>query len=140
MLPSTQNYNKRSEDVRKKSALSLKPLALSSASDRRWVLRLRRRLPELDVAAREVLVVLLARVLHDLGVHQRERPLVLPRLRVSLRIVDRHGVRDVSRVGPLQRLNHVQRVAVRMADRVEARVAVEANRVDDERVAVPAAD
>ena len=53
-------------------------------------------------------------------------------------IVTRVG--DVAGVGAAQRLDHVQRVAVRMADRVEPRVAVEADGVDDERVAVPPAD
>src|SRR5215510_3515834 len=46
------------------------------------ILRLLRRLPELDVAVAQVFVVLFARVLDELPVHQRERPHVLPRLGV----------------------------------------------------------
>src|SRR6185436_10691937 len=57
--------------------------------------------------------------------------------RVDQRIVDRHRVRDVIGVRAAERLRQVQRVAVRMADGVEARPAVEAARLDDQRVAVP---
>ena len=70
------------------------------------------------MALEEVLVILHARVFHDLPVGpERERARVLPRLRISERIVDDGLVGDVSIVGPCEALGEAHLVAVLMADR-----------------------
>src|SRR5437764_1230339 len=95
----------------------------------------------LDTAFPQALVIFLARVLHDLPIGaQRERPRVVPLLGERLGIVHDHFVRDVPEVRARETLNEVQLIAVRVADRVEPRLVVEVDRVDDERVAFPMAD
>ena len=95
--------------------------------------------PELDPAFPQRAVVLLARILHQLAVGQRERALVRPRLRVVDRVVDGHRVGDVPGVGAR---NAASGAACRCAGcpGVEPREAVEADGVDDQRVAVPLGD
>src|SRR5438093_1479542 len=72
-------------------------------------------------------------------VAQRERPRVVPLLGERLGIVHDHFVRDVPEVRAREALNEVQLIAVRVADRVEPRLVVEVDLVDDERVAFPMA-
>src|SRR5262245_20610635 len=89
----------------------------------------------------EELVVLLADVLLQLAVGlprnipgDRERP------RIRTRIGHRGLVVQRVLVRPREPLYHVQLVGVRMAEVVEPRILVEADDVDDKRVALPAAD
>ena len=97
----------------------------------RWLAKRVRQLgrrPDLDAAFPQRAVVLLAGILDQLAVGQREGALVRPRLRVVDRVVDGHGVGDVAGVGVPERLHQVQLVAVRVALGVEPREAVEADR------------
>src|SRR5213075_4433 len=98
-------------------------------------------LRHLDAALPQALVILLAGVLHHfpIGPHG-EGPGVVPRPGEGFRIFDDHFVVDVTEIGPREPLNQVELFAVRMTDRVEAGLAVEIHRVDDERVAFPVAD
>src|SRR5262245_6013447 len=89
----------------------------------------------------EALVILLARVFHHFPVGpQRERPRVGPRLRERLRILDAYFPVDVAEIGPREALHEMELIAVRVADGVETRPAVEVDGVDDQRVAFPVAD
>src|SRR5207237_1121968 len=93
---------------------------------------------DLDPALPEALVILLARILHHLPVGpERERPRVRPRLGECLGIVDDHFVRDVSEVGPREALDQVQLLAMRVANRIQASLAIEIDGVDHQRVAFP---
>ena len=62
------------------------------------------------------------------------------RFRVGLRIVDGHFDVQVPEVPAPEAFDHAQRVAVRMAHPIEPAPVVEANGVDDQRVARPRAD
>src|SRR5438034_2785861 len=96
---------------------------------------------DLDAPFPEALVIFLAGVLHHFPVGpQRERAHVLPGPGEGLRIIHGHFVRDVTEVRPRESLREVELIAVRMTDRIEARLAVEVDRVDDQRVPFPVAD
>src|SRR6516225_3801 len=95
----------------------------------------------LDVAFEEILVVLLAGVLHDLPIRpQREYPSVLPGLGVVFRVVDGDFVRDVPGIGPGEALHRAKLIAVRVAYRVEPRLAVKVHGIDHQGIPFPVAD
>src|SRR5688572_15763729 len=56
------------------------------------------------------------------------------------RIVDRHDSRQLRELGPRPPLDGVQLLGVRRAAAIEPELVVEADGVDDERVAIPASD
>src|SRR5580693_1419866 len=92
----------------------------------------------LDPALPETLVIFLAGVLHDLPVGpQGEGSRVLPRPGERLGVLDDHLVGDVPEVGTREALDEVQLIAVRMANRIQAGLAVEVDGIDDQRVALP---
>src|SRR6185312_9296898 len=68
---------------------------------------------------------------------QRKVPPDDPRLREDVRILNRRLVAERVEVRPAEALDDVQRLGVPVA--VDLRLVVVADRVDDERVAVPAA-
>src|SRR5215467_2298785 len=89
----------------------------------------------------EVLVVLIADVLEELGVRligQRLRD--APRLRVRLRVVDRHLDVHVAEILADEALGHAQLVGVGLAGVVEPSFVVETDGLDDQRVAIPVSD
>src|SRR4030095_14056646 len=97
--------------------------------------------PHLDRAVENaVKIILVARVFHDHVALRLDapRPQVHPILAVGLRIVHGDGVLDRVRVEAFQRVRQLQLLAVRVAGGIELRVAVEAARFDDQRIAIPA--
>src|SRR5262249_39682149 len=62
------------------------------------------------------------------------------RLYIRLRIVEGHLEIHVAEIRSSEPLRHAQRFAVRASSEVQPRFVVEANGVDDERIAVPTAD
>src|SRR5215470_6415168 len=66
-----------------------------------------------------------------------ESPRERVRLRQCLRIVDRELDVHVAEIGPAIPFREMHLIAVRLARRVEPGLVVEANGVDDHRVAVP---
>ena len=85
-------------------------------------------------------VVLFAGVLHDHVFRglQGPRSCVHPIVSVGFRIMNRHRVQDRKRVGTGERIDVLHIFAVRVPDGVESGVSVEARRLDDKRVTVPA--
>src|SRR5687768_909200 len=85
--------------------------------------------------------VQVALVLHD-AVHVPmpvDRHLDRPRAREHLRVGHRRAVGDDILRRPRQALDHLQRVAVEVAGAIEPGLVVQAYRLDDERLALPAA-
>src|SRR5438477_2120770 len=90
---------------------------------------------------RQVLAVLLADALDEIRIgNQGPRHVHVPRLRVRLRIVDRHLDVHASNRRTMEALDHAQRFGARQPAHVEPRLSILADRLDDERVAVPLAD
>ena len=97
--------------------------------------------PRRDDAVEQGLhVPLHAGVLHELHVGgQHENSLVADRAGIGFRIVQRPFEFDMTHIGTLEGHRQFRLVAHRMADRSELRPAVEIDRLDDERVALPMA-
>ncbi len=87
-----------------------------------------------------VAIVVLAEILFEVFAgHPRNRVASAPRSRVGFRIVDGRFVLQRVVVGPRDVFDDVERVGVREAGASEPELLIEADRVDDERVAVPLA-
>src|SRR6185436_8830112 len=92
----------------------------------------------LDAAFEQGPVVLHARVFQELGA-RIERPRILhrPRAGVGLWIGEREGVFDRAEVHPPERLRDAWPRANRVTDGVDSGVAVQVDRLDDQRIPVP---
>src|ERR1700733_8842218 len=64
----------------------------------------------------------------------------VPRLSQSLWVFHRDVDLEIVEVFSLEALNHVQLIAMRMADAIEPGFFVEANRVDDKSIPIPMTD
>src|SRR5262249_22831709 len=95
--------------------------------------------PPHDSTVVETEIVLFARVLHDHIVGRLEIPgsNVSPVVSVGFRIVNGNRVAYSSRIHPLERIGHFHILAMRMAIRVEPRIAIEAGGFDDQLISLP---
>ena len=92
----------------------------------------------LYVAIQKVFVVLFTRVLHDFPVGpQSEDSRILPGLGKCFRIIQRDLVADVFVIRSGEALDSVQRIAMRVSDRIEIGFVIKPDRFDDQRIAVP---
>src|SRR5689334_21729808 len=95
-----------------------------------------------QVAVEQCPVILHAPVFHQFvaGFHSCEDSAVLDGLGVDFRILPGHLVAEMLRVDVADAFDDVQRVARWMFGRVDVRLSVERDGIDDERVAFPLAD
>src|ERR1700759_1965638 len=95
----------------------------------------------LDVAIVKILIVLLARVLHDVPVRpQRESASILRWPRISLGVIDGHLISQVICIRAAGGLGNLHLIAVRMAHCVEIGLVIEASGFPHKRLAVPMAE
>jgi hypothetical protein len=87
-----------------------------------------------------VLFVLFAGVGHDLGILALDGERDGPWFGVKLGILEGHGPFDIVFVDLLKALDQMQLIAVLMAGGIEPSAIVQADRIDDQRVAIPVAD